>query len=57
MTYGIAAEAGIEENIISDRFYKEYNKNAMFDYKKDASGSRRTHKRILRKNVTTEISQ
>ena len=35
MTYGIAAEAGIEENIISDRFYKkEYNKNAMFDYKK-----------------------
>jgi len=35
MTYGIAAEAGIEENLISDRFYKnEYNKNLMFDYKK-----------------------
>lgn len=35
MTYGISAESGVEENIISDRFYKkEYNKNLMFDYKK-----------------------
>lgn len=35
MTYGIAGEVSIEENIISDRFYKkEYNKNNMFDYNK-----------------------
>ncbi len=35
MTYGISEEAAIEDNIISDRFYKrEYSKKGLFDNKK-----------------------
>lgn len=35
MTYGISAEVAIEDNIISDRFYKkDYNKKGLFNNKK-----------------------
>lgn len=35
MTYGCAADVGVKDNIISDRFYKkEYNKGVLLDNKK-----------------------
>ncbi|TJX14459.1 ABC transporter ATP-binding protein [Tissierella creatinini] len=48
MTFGTVADASVEENLISDRFYKkEFNKNGLLDAKKIADLSNKLIKEYL----------